>query len=145
MNEPNERSFATTQWTRVLAARGESSEARAALSELCDTYYSPVRTFVRCTVQDASRTDDLTQEFFARMLKRDSLAKLERERGKFRSYLLGAVKHFLKDDQKHRNSQRAGGKNEHVEIGGEHASDAPSTIPGIPAPGEPMTPGSEDS
>ena len=132
-------SFATTQWTRVLAARGESDEARAALSELCEVYYAPVHSFVRHTVNEPSRTDDLVQEFFARVLKRDSLGHLERDRGKFRSYLLGAVKHFLADDLKHRGTKRAGGGSEHVPIAtgaGDSGIDPPLGMPSTDAPAD---------
>jgi RNA polymerase sigma-70 factor (ECF subfamily) len=89
--------FVTTQWTRVLQARGQSDEARAALSELCEAYYNPVLAFIRAQVRDDDRARDLTQEFFARLLKKDGFAKLDPARGRFRSYLLAAVKHFLSD------------------------------------------------
>lgn len=135
MSDPSDDSFATTQWTRVLAARGDSNEARIAFSELCETYYAPVRKFIHHQVDDPNRGEDLAQEFFAGLLRRDSLAKLERNRGKFRSYLLGAVKHFLSDDRKHQNRQKRGGQNEHVSISEHIISDprnenaAPSSAP----------------
>jgi RNA polymerase sigma factor (sigma-70 family) len=93
--------FVTTQWTRVLQARGQSDEARAALGELCEAYYNPVLAFIRAQVHDEDRTRDLTQEFFARLLKKDGFAKLDPARGRFRSYLLAAVKHFLSDMRDH--------------------------------------------
>ena len=93
---PN-RAFLTTQWTRVLQARGNSDDARAALSDLCEAYYNPVLTFIRAQTRDDDRARDLTQEFFARLLKKDGFAKLDPARGRFRSYLLAAVKHFLAD------------------------------------------------
>jgi RNA polymerase sigma-70 factor (ECF subfamily) len=89
--------FVTTQWTRVLQARGQSDEARAALGELCEAYYNPVLVFIRAQVRDEERARDLTQEFFARLLKKDGFSKLDPTRGRFRSYLLAAVKHFLSD------------------------------------------------
>lgn len=90
--------FVTTQWTRVLQARGDSDEARTALSDLCAAYYAPVFSFIR-REQDEENARDLTQEFFATLLRRDGIAKIERARGRFRSYLLGAVKHFLADQR----------------------------------------------
>jgi RNA polymerase sigma factor (sigma-70 family) len=90
--------FLTTRWTQVLQARGDSAEARAALSELCAAYYAPVLAFIRHCRRDADAARDLTQEFFARLLARGGFDKLERGRGRFRSYLLGAVKHFLADE-----------------------------------------------
>jgi RNA polymerase sigma-70 factor (ECF subfamily) len=89
--------FVTTQWTRILQARGQSDEARAALAELCEAYYNPVLAFIRVQVRYDDRARDLTQEFFARLLKKDGFAKLDPARGRFRSYLLAAVKHFLND------------------------------------------------
>src|SRR5687767_13705278 len=94
---PASRAFHTTQWTRVLQARGNSDDARAALSELCEAYYNPVLAFIRIQLFDEEKARDLTQEFFARLLKKDGFAKLDPTRGRFRSYLLAAVKHFLSD------------------------------------------------
>ena len=96
MPRPN-RAFLTTQWTRVLQARGDSEDARTALSDLCEAYYNPVLTFIRAQSREDDRSRDLTQEFFARFLKKDGFAKLDPARGRFRSYLLAAVKHFLAD------------------------------------------------
>lgn len=89
--------FLTTQWTRVLQARGDSEESRAALSDLCEAYYAPVFTFIRAQLRNEEHARDLTQEFFARLLKKSGFSKLDPARGRFRSYLLAAVKHFLAD------------------------------------------------
>jgi RNA polymerase sigma factor (sigma-70 family) len=91
------RVFRTTQWTRVLQARGDSDESRAALSELCEAYYNPVLCFIRAQIRNDDQARDLTQEFFARLLKKSGFSKLDPARGRFRSYLLAAVKHFLAD------------------------------------------------
>jgi RNA polymerase sigma factor (sigma-70 family) len=93
--------FVTTQWTRVLEACGDSPEARVALSELCAAYYAPVFAFIRRTVANEDAARDLTQEFFSRLLARDGFNAVNPERGRFRSYLLGAVKHFLSDMRDH--------------------------------------------
>jgi len=87
--------FVTTQWTRVLEARGDSPEAKAALSDLCAAYSAPVLAFIRRTAPDEDAARDLTQEFFARLLARQGIATVDPQRGRFRSFLLGAVKHFL--------------------------------------------------
>jgi RNA polymerase sigma factor (sigma-70 family) len=100
--------FVTTQWTRVLEARGDSPDARAALSDLCAAYYNPVFAFIRRSTQSDDAARDLTQEFFARLLTRNGFAKADRQRGRFRSYLLGAVKHFLADMQDHANRLKRG-------------------------------------
>jgi RNA polymerase sigma factor (sigma-70 family) len=101
--------FVTTQWTRVLQARGNSPEAQAALSDLCAAYYAPVLAFVRFTTRDDDVARDLTQEFFARLLARHGLDTVERERGRFRSFLLGAVKHFLADARDREQALKRGG------------------------------------
>src|SRR5262245_13635262 len=87
--------FATTHWTRVLAARGESTEAPAALSDLCAAYYQPILAFLRGSGRTNDAARDLAHQFFARILERNSLDGVDPQRGRFRSYLLGAVKHFL--------------------------------------------------
>jgi RNA polymerase sigma factor (sigma-70 family) len=98
----------TTQWTRVLEARGDSSEAKAALSDLCAAYYNPVFAFVRRNSADENAARDLTQEFFARLLAGRAL-NADPERGRFRSYLLAAVKNFLSDMRNHAHAAKRGG------------------------------------
>jgi RNA polymerase sigma-70 factor (ECF subfamily) len=100
--------FAPTRWTLVLRARGESVEARGALSDLCEAYYQPVFRFLRREgrAEDAAR--ELTQEFFARLLARGGIGAADPQRGSFRSYLLGAVKHFLSDQRDHERRAKRG-------------------------------------
>jgi len=103
--------FLPTRWTLVLRAQGESDEGRAALSELCGNYYQPVLRFLLREGRDEDAARDLTQEFFARILGRGAIGGADPARGRFRTYLLGALKHFLAD---HRDSQqrakRGGGR-----------------------------------
>jgi RNA polymerase sigma factor (sigma-70 family) len=101
--------FVTTQWTRVLEARGDSPEAQVALGELCTAYYAPVLAFLRRSGRDDDAARDLTQEFFARLLARRGLDTVERGRGRFRSFLLGAVKHFLADQHDRASAAKRGG------------------------------------
>ena len=101
--------FATTRWTRVLAARGETPEARAALGELCALYWEPVSRFLRREGRDEDAARELTQEFFARILAGGSLAQADPERGRFRSFLLGAVKHFLSETRRREQAAKRGG------------------------------------
>jgi RNA polymerase sigma-70 factor (ECF subfamily) len=89
--------FVTTQWTQVLATRGDSPEARQALSDLCAAYYTPVFVMIRRAAPSEETARDLTQEFFARLLSRAGLGQVDPERGRFRFFLLGAVRHFLAD------------------------------------------------
>ena len=109
VQSPNEkaRAFVTTRWTRVLQARGAGTEAELALSELCEAYYEPVLTFIRCATRDIEHTRDLTQDFFTRLLSQNHLAKIDPERGRFRSYLLAAVKNFLRDAHARDQAQNA--------------------------------------
>jgi RNA polymerase sigma factor (sigma-70 family) len=87
--------FATTHWSVVLAARGESTEAKAALEKLCRTYWWPLYGFVRREGYKPEEAQDLTQAFFARLLERRDLETVRQERGRLRSYLLASVKNFL--------------------------------------------------
>jgi RNA polymerase sigma factor (sigma-70 family) len=100
--------FVTTHWTRVLEARGGTEDARAALSDLCAAYYGPVLAFIRRTAPDEDTARDLTQEFFTRQLERQGFDTVDPRCGRFRSYLLGAVKHFLADMRQHANALKRG-------------------------------------
>lgn len=124
------RQFVTTRWTRVVRAKGGSEDAQAALSELCETYYAPVRAFVYSWTRNEDKADDLTQEFFAKVLKGGAFDNASPERGRFRSFVLGAVKHFLSDMRdKERAAKRGGGQaQESIEGGGT------DTSPGLELP-----------
>src|ERR1700731_3059180 len=88
--------FATTHWSVVLAAGHHSSpQAQEALAVLCRTYWYPVYVFIRRQGFSADESQDLTQEFFARLLEKHFLAQVDQEKGRFRSFLLAACKHFL--------------------------------------------------
>src|SRR5688572_31560325 len=95
------RQFATTRWSLVSAAAGggDKDAARAALSELCALYWYPLYAFVRRQGVDADAASDVTQGFFARFIELESIGSARQERGRFRSYLLGAVKHFLANER----------------------------------------------
>lgn len=111
MNTPvvPQPAFAPTRWTLVLRARGESVEARGALCELCEAYYQPVFRFLRREGREEDAARELTQEFFARLLAGGGLGAADPRRGRFRSYLLGAVKHFLADQRDREHRQKRGG------------------------------------
>ena len=102
--------FATTHWSVVLAAKqGDSSEADAALEKLCRDYWPPLYSYIRRQGHDVAEAQDLTQEFFARLLERDYLSRLDPQRGKFRSFLLAFVKHFLSEQREKAGAQKRGG------------------------------------
>ena len=109
---PDNSAFSPTRWTLVVQAQGRTPEARAALSDLCAAYYSPVQEFIRQWLRGADKADDLTQEFFAQLLARGGVDGADRERGKFRSFLLGAVKHFLSHAREREQSLKRGGGRE---------------------------------
>ncbi|MEP7016218.1 MAG: RNA polymerase subunit sigma-24, partial [Verrucomicrobiota bacterium] len=92
--------FASTRWTIVLEA-GNSAAASAqslnALSELCRIYWRPLYVFLRKTGHGPHDAQDLTQGFFADLIETRSYARADREKGRFRSFLLGALKHFVAD------------------------------------------------
>lgn len=88
--------FATTRWSLIVQARNSDDiPARAALAELCEAYWLPVYGFMRRQTNDIHDAQDLTQGFFASLLARDALADLHPDRGRFRSFLLAAAKHFV--------------------------------------------------
>lgn len=90
-------------------AGGNSVESQQALEELCEAYYRPVESYIRSRVRDVALAKDWTQEFFADFLKRQSVCQADQEKGRFRSYLLGAVNHFLLDQRKSLSRQKRGG------------------------------------
>ena len=102
--------FETTRWSVVLRARGEAGDARAALEQLCRTYRPPVLAFVRLRGYPADAAEDLTQAFFARFLERGWYSSADPQRGRFRSFLLTALKRFLIDaDAEAATLKRGGG------------------------------------
>lgn len=101
--------FHTTRWTLVRHATGRSSQGRHALSELCAVYYAPVVAFLRREGHEADAARELAHEFFQRLLERPALEGATREQGRFRSYLLGALKHFLARERERSGRQKRGG------------------------------------
>ena len=103
------RVFATTHWSMVLAAGGDDTHAQVALSKLCELYWYPLYAYVRRRGHSPEDARDLTQEFFVRLLERQSLANAHPDRGKFRSFILGAMNHFLADERAKLQTQKRGG------------------------------------
>src|SRR5262245_8624461 len=113
MAEPTAMSgdiFATTRWTVVLAAGCRTApQADVALEELCRTYWYPLYVYVRRQTSTQEDAEDLTQAFFARFLEKNYLEKLSSEKGRFRAFLLAALKHFLANEWDRANRQKRGG------------------------------------
>jgi len=94
----------------VLAAGRDGTVARAALESLCAAYWSPVYGYIRRWGHDADSARDLTQAFFLSLLERGDFGRVSRERGRFRSFLLGAAQHFLSNERaRSRTAKRGGG------------------------------------
>jgi DNA-directed RNA polymerase specialized sigma24 family protein len=92
--------FTTTHWSVVLEAQGESPTAQEALEKLCRIYWPPVFGFLRRQGIGQEEAEDLTQGFFALLLERRDLSAVRKEKGRLRSYLLSALKHFLVDERR---------------------------------------------
>jgi len=118
MPAPGPRQFATTHWSLVGAAQSDEAgqtRAREALEELCRAYWYPLYAFVRNRGYSAVDAQDLTQAFFAQIIETDGFASADRTRGRFRSYLLGAMKHFLANEWHRARTQKRGGQVQFVE------------------------------
>jgi len=131
-----------TRWTQIVEAKGDTTEAKLALKELTAIYYEPVYRFIRdrTNQQDAR---DLTQEFFERVLYRYGFEGADPRKGRFRSFLLGAVKHFLAEHHAKSNRQKRGGGVPHESLDDPGSPGGSDSSPGLqvadgslPAPDE---------
>ncbi len=104
--------FVTTRWSVVLAAQEKSSpESAAALETLCRAYWYPLYVYVRGSGHSPHDSQDLTQEFFARLLAKDYLQAADREKGRFRTFLRVCLKRFLANEwDRQRAAKRGGGE-----------------------------------
>ena len=102
--------FQTTRWTLIKAAAvSPTTDSRDALATLCQAYWPPVYAFIRRNGHDPERSQDLTQGFFTLLLEKNYLLDADRQRGRFRSFLLTAVKHFLANEWDREHAQKRGG------------------------------------
>jgi RNA polymerase sigma-70 factor (ECF subfamily) len=119
MKDPSgSRQFATTHWSLVGAAMSDEASqtrAREALEALCRAYWYPLYAFVRSRGYSTVDAQDLTQAFFTRIIETGGLASADRKRGRFRSYLLGAMKHFLANEWHRAQTQKRGGQVKFIE------------------------------
>ena len=119
--------FAPTRWTLVLRAKGGDTSAKTALSELCGAYYAPVVAFLRYRLQSEDAAREQAHAFFARLLEGQSLSGADPGRGRFRSYLLGALRNFLADAWDRSRAGKRGGGQEMASL--DESNDAASTEP----------------
>jgi len=118
------RAFRTTHWSVVLLARRNDTErGEPALAELCRVYWYPLYAYARRLGQSAEDAQDLTQEFFARLIEKHWLESVEQSRGKFRSFLLTAFKHFMASEWHRARAFKRGGGQPLVWLGGTEAED----------------------
>lgn len=126
--------FHPTRWTLVLRATGKGNEASTALADLCAAYYEPVVAFLRREGRDTDTARETAHAFFEHILTR-GVGSPEPGRSRFRSYLLGALKHFLTNQRAAANTRKRGGGTEHVP-----RVTATDTSPGLPPPAAPEPP-----
>lgn len=101
--------FHTTRWTRVGLAKADSEDGRKALADLCAAYYEPVVAYLRGVLRDAEAAREMSHAFFAEVLAGGTIHTADPERGRFRFYLLGAVKHFVAHRREAESRQKRGG------------------------------------
>jgi RNA polymerase sigma factor (sigma-70 family) len=116
--------FVTTRWSVVLAAGlSVSAESEQALAQLCRTYWYPLYAFVRRQGRSPEDAEDLTQSFFERLLEKKALGGVKPEKGKFRSFLLAALKNFMANDWNRQHAAKRGGHNPIVSLDNDSAED----------------------
>jgi len=114
---PADAVFATTHWSVVLRAGGQQSgESAAALEKLCHSYWYPLYAYVRRQGKSTQDAQDLTQSFFSGLLESHSLDAVHPSKGRFRSFLIASLNHFLANDWKHSQRQKRGGGHLHFSI-----------------------------
>ena len=128
--------FTTTHWSVVLEAQGESPAAQEALGKLCRTYWRPIFAFLRRQGFRPEEAKDLTQGFFEQLLERRSLDAVRKEKGRPRSYLLGALKYFLADEQRRAMAIKRGKGQRLIPLEELHANERPDTEPADPMTAE---------
>lgn len=127
--------FRTTRWTRVIAARGESGDERDALKQLAADYYAPVVAFLARDGRSPDDAREMAHAFFADFLAGDFLSRVDPGKGRFRSYLLGSLKHFMAHcrERSYRLKRGAGAEHIPLEFGTESSPALQESIADISA------------
>lgn len=124
MNSSPVNGFATTQWSLVQSAgRTSSPSAKVALSKLCEVYWPPVYAFIRRKGHSVADAEDLTQAFFVHILETSFMAAADRNRGRFRSFLLASVTNFLNAQHRFHKAEKRGGNQAVVSLNIEFAEE----------------------
>ncbi len=124
---PDAAVFRTTRWTRVCLAKADSQDGREALADLCAAYYEPVVAYLRHAMRDADAAREISHAFFTELLGGGRIEGADRHRGRFRSYLLGAVRHFLSRHRETEGRRKRGGGAETFSLDVANAPDLPDT------------------
>jgi RNA polymerase sigma-70 factor (ECF subfamily) len=129
--------FTQTHWSIVLSAtnKKDAIAAEKSLEQLCRGYWLPLYTYIRRQGESPHDAEDLTQEFFAKLLAKDFLGSVDRSKGRFRSFLLSSLKHFLSNERDRARAQKRGGGQRHLPL---DTSDAETRVGVDPA--DPQTP-----
>jgi RNA polymerase sigma-70 factor (ECF subfamily) len=129
--------FGTTHWSVVMVAgRADSAQAGPALEKLCRTYWPPIYSYLRRQGFTPADAQDLTQGFFLRLLKLDSFADVSSEKGRFRTFLLAALKHFLSDERDRVLAEKRGGRNRIISLDEDEAEQGYLRAPSLDLPPE---------
>lgn len=121
-----------TRWSLVQAAKGDTPQGRAALAELCEIYYRPIEAQMHHWITDPDEAREMTQAFFARLLSGHQLAGAESARGRFRSYLFAAARHFLISERRAQQAAKRGATiTDEVDAIAEEIADAANAQPDI--------------
>src|ERR1043166_3051920 len=124
-------SFTTTHWSTVLSAgHGGTDTAAEALEKLCSAYWYPLYVFIRRKGYEPHAAQDLTQGFFARLLEKNYLHGIDRAKGKFRSFLLAALEHYLANEWRRSQAEKRGGKVAFISLDDQSAEQKYLQIPG---------------
>jgi RNA polymerase sigma factor (sigma-70 family) len=110
------RLFPNTRWSVVLAARWQTAESAAALETICRAYWYPLYAYVRRTGRSPHDAQDLTQEFFRRLLEKRWLDSVDREKGRLRTFLIVSLKNFIINEWRHASALRRGGGRAHAQF-----------------------------
>jgi DNA-directed RNA polymerase specialized sigma24 family protein len=106
----------TTSWSLILTAQGSAGGGEAALNQLCRLYWQPLYVFARRRGLSAADAEEATQDFFARILAEDWLARVDRSKGRFRGFLFQSMTFHLSELGRHQRAQKRGGNIEHVPL-----------------------------
>jgi RNA polymerase sigma factor (sigma-70 family) len=123
------RGFPTTRWSVISSVRSQDTEWQGALAALCQTYWSPIYSYARYRGYPADEAEDLTQGFFAKLLEKNYVAQADRDRGRFRTFLLSSFNHFVANQWDYAHAAKRGGHNTILSLNFETAEGALNVEP----------------